>query len=270
MSQKTTHPQSKSIFAEANYLEPLSDPPGSKPIGREKEIRLIGEVASGKWKRNLVVCGPPGCGKTLCVKYALKHATGEGVKSVYVNAGKTRTPYYTLCEILREFGVDVPFSGWQMARLKQEFEWATRELQAVVAIDEAEVVLDSADESIAFWFTRQSNVNLILIMNSIGAVKMLPQKVRSTLSPFPIGFAHYSKELAKEILKQRLDKALVKDALEEKWVDAMAELASKRGDLRTAYQMVLTAAKIAEANGRDKIEREDFDLAAEAFDGFDR
>ncbi|MBI2183711.1 MAG: orc1/cdc6 family replication initiation protein [Thaumarchaeota archaeon] len=266
MSQKSTQHQPKKILADTKYLEPLSDPPSGKPIGREVELGFISEVASGKWKRNLIIFGPPGCGKTFCVKYTFKHSVDENVRCVYVNAGKTRTPYYTLSEILRDLGVNVPFSGWQMARLKQEFEWATRELHVVVAIDEAEVVLNSDDESIAYWFTRQPNVNLILIINDVSGIKMLPKRVKSTLAAFPIMFRNYSKDVAKSILKERFDKALAKDSFDEKWLDGFAGATSRLGDLRTSFQVTLTAAKMAEAKSQDKINDDDFEVAVKTFD----
>jgi len=55
--------------------------------------------------RNIFIFGKPGTGKTLCVRYALDQLKSYAAEMrldlgvVYVNAGRTRSPYYTMLEI---------------------------------------------------------------------------------------------------------------------------------------------------------------------------
>ena len=58
-----------------------------------------------------------------------------------MNAGRTRNPYYTLLEILKQLDVKVPEVGWQFFRLKQAFENTLREKAVLIAVDEVENII---------------------------------------------------------------------------------------------------------------------------------
>ncbi len=257
----TTEGSDSKIFKDSTYLQPLSPPPEGKPIGREGEISLLLDIVKGKWKRNPFVFGKPGTGKTLCVKYALEEARKNGVNCIYVNAGKTRTPYYTMVEIVRGLGVSVPYSGWQMARLKQEFEWATGPRQIVVAIDEVDILFEKEKEPIPYYMSRQPNVTLIMIANKYGNVAQLPHRVISTLQPVPLHFDAYSVEDAKAIIKNRIVAACHPNVVSEEVIERLASAANVTHDMRIAYNILLLAARIAENSGRSKIETTDVDAA---------
>lgn len=49
-------------------------------------------------------------------KYVVER--GLEVIIVYVNAGQTRSPCYTMVEVVRGIGASVPEGGWQMFRLR--------------------------------------------------------------------------------------------------------------------------------------------------------
>jgi len=75
--------------------------------------------------------------------------------AVYVNAGRTRTPYYTMLEIVKGLGFDVPEAGWQMFRLKSTFENTLKEKAIVVAIDEVDAIIYKEREPIIYYLNRQ-------------------------------------------------------------------------------------------------------------------
>lgn len=56
--------------------------------------------------------------------------------AAYLNAGRTRNPYFTLLEIAKSMGVDAPVSGWQVSHLKMEFEGRRESEPMIVAVDE--------------------------------------------------------------------------------------------------------------------------------------
>ena len=115
------NPEKSSILQDPKWLQPLSDPPGGKPLCRDADLKLIArhiaDVFSSGQARNLFIYGQPGMGKTVCVRHVLsevdKHAseTNNPIQTVYVNAGKTRTPYCTMAEIVKQLGVNVPSAG---------------------------------------------------------------------------------------------------------------------------------------------------------------
>lgn len=242
------------IFRDFTYLQPLSSPPSGKPIGRKSKLSLILDVVNGKWRRNLFVFGKPGTGKTLCVRYALEEARKGGINCVYVNAGKTRTPYYTMVEIARGLGISVPYSGWQMARLKQEFEWAVGSKDIVVALDEVDILLEREKEPIPYYMSRQPNVRLIMVANKYGNLAQLPLRVISTLQPVPVLFDAYSVEEAKAIIKDRILVALHPNVVGEEIIEKLASAANLTHDVRIAYNIIMIAGRMAEMKGKDKIE----------------
>ncbi len=119
-----------SVFADLRWLQPTSEPPGLFPVGREECVNslslLLAPALRGGAGRNVYIAGVPGTGKTLTVRYVLSQLKEYASKTrllmhvAYVNAGRTRSPYFTLLEILRSLGVDAPSSAasrWSLRRV---------------------------------------------------------------------------------------------------------------------------------------------------------
>jgi len=115
----------KGILEDSRWLQPLSDPPGGRPLCCDGHLNLMAThlrdlFATGQ-ARNLFIYGEPGTGKTVMVKYVLGEVAKRAsearlsVQTAYVNAGITRNPYYTMQEIVKQLGVSVPCAGWQMS-----------------------------------------------------------------------------------------------------------------------------------------------------------
>jgi len=256
------------VFRDVGWLQPLSPSPSGVPVGREVELRAIAaclaNVFEGGVGRNVFVYGKPGTGKTFCVRYVLERlrafveAKSLDVLVVYVNVGKTRGPYFTLLEVVRAVGVDAPSSGWQFSRLKEEFERVRADRSIIVAIDEFESLIFKQREPLVYYLNRQPKVTLILISNKFEDIAGLPSRAKSSLQPLTIKFGGYSVEVAKKILMERIEKAFQLGAVEEKHIDWLAEVASKVGDIRVCFNILLTAGLLAECEGKTKLEREHF------------
>jgi len=256
------------VFRDVGWLQPLSPSPCGVPVGREVELRAIAaclsDVFEGGVGRNVFVYGKPGSGKTFCVRYVLERlrafveAKGLDVLVVYVNVGKTRGPYFTLLEIVRAVGVDVPSSGWQFSRLKEEFERVRADKPIIVAIDEFESLIFKQREPLVYYLNRQPRVTLVLISNKFEDISGLPSRAKSSLQALPIKFGGYGVEVAKKILMERIERAFQSGAVEEKHIDWLAEIPSKVGDIRVCFNILLTAGLLAECEGKTKLEREHF------------
>lgn len=256
------------VFRDVGWLQPLSPSPSGVPVGREAELRAIASCLSGVFEggvgRNVFVYGKSGTGKTFCVRYVLDRvrafveAKGLSVLVVYVNAGKTRSPYFTLLEIVRAVGVDAPSSGWQFSRLKEEFERVRADKPIIIAIDEFESLIFKQREPLVYYLNRQPKVTLVLISNKFEDIAGLPERARSTLQALPVKFDGYSVEVAEKILMERIEKAFQPDAVEEKHIDWLAEVASKVGDIRVCFNILFTAGLLAECEEKTKLEREHF------------
>jgi len=254
------------VFLDVGWLQPLSPSPSGVPVGREDEVRVLAVCLADVFEkgvgRNVFVFGKSGTGKTLCVQYVLQklreHAVskGLGVLVVYVNVGKTRSPYFTLLEIARAIGVNAPSSGWQFIRLKEEFERVRNGRPIVIALDEVESLVLKEREPLIYYLNRQPNVTLILISNKFEDITMLPDRAKSTLQPLPVKFSAYTKEKAKQILVERVAKAFQPNVVPEWLLDGLGLLAEKKGDLRICFNILLTAGLLAENEGKQQIEEE--------------
>jgi len=87
----------------------LHPAPSGTPIARERLLRYLASALSEVFRsrsfRNIFIFGKPGTGKTLCVQYVLDQVKSYRDKMrldlgvVYMNARRTRSPYYTMLEI---------------------------------------------------------------------------------------------------------------------------------------------------------------------------
>jgi len=262
------------IFKDPSWLQPSAGPPSGTPVARENLLRylasVLSEVFRSKSCRNIFIFGKPGTGKTLCVQYALDQVKSYAAEMkldlgvVYVNAGRTRSPYYTMLEIVRALGVDVPDVGWQFSRLKQAFEKIITLKPIIIAVDEMEALIFKQREPLIYYLSRQPNTTLILISNKFSDVSALPPRAKSTLQPMVAEFNPYAPEEAEEILAERVEKAFQPNTIPRKILRKVAEAASKAGDIRLGFSILLTAGYLAERDGRGKIGLEDLETAAKA------
>jgi len=102
------------LLLDPSLLRPISDPPNMRVPIRRQSMRALRSLILENIRSQAASCififGKPGTGKTLCVRAALSELTRFlrrkeiAAHVVYVNAGQTRSPYYTMLEILREMG----------------------------------------------------------------------------------------------------------------------------------------------------------------------
>jgi len=262
-----------SILQEPKWLEPLSDPPGGKPLCRDTDLKLIARHLADLFRtgqaRNLFIYGGPGTGKTLCVKHVLSEVARHNfeingsILTAYVNAGKTRTPYYTMAEIVRHLGVNVPSAGWQMFRLKQAFENLLTSKSVLIAIDEVDSILFKEKEPLVYYLNRQPKTTLILISNSLDDVVKLPERALSTLQPALIHAEPYTAEEIGQIFKERVKRAFKPETISDVLLTMIAKTASEVGDVRFGFRVLLTAAMQAEKAQKQTIEAGDIASAVE-------
>jgi cell division control protein 6 len=260
-----------SIFEDAAWLDPLSDPPGGMPLCRDGDLKLMASYVSEVFKigraRNLFIWGPPGTGKTVCAQYLLKeiqkHAeeTKASVAVAYVNAGRTRTTYYTLLEIVRQLGLAVPDVGWQFFRLKRAFENMLKDRAVVLAVDEVESILFKEKEPLVYYLNRQPKTTLILISNKLSQVTQLPERCMSTLQPKTINLEPYVEAEVFKILKARAECAFKLGAISDELLETVAKATANMADIRLGLSMLLTAGQSAERAGRVEINRKDVEFA---------
>jgi len=270
VSKKTA----SNVFADPSWVQPTSDPPNLFPIGREiyvESLRSLLEPAlRGGAGRNVFVVGLPGTGKTLTIRFVLAQLkenakdTAQSIGVVFVNAGRTRSPYHTLVESLKSLGVDVPPAGWQLGRMKDEFERQRENRAIIIAIDEADSLVSKTREQLLYYLNRQEKVTLLLITNQWDDLSKLPARARSTLQLAPLIFESYTKEEAKRILMERCALAFKPGAVDDEVVEIAAAFAAGIRDIRAGFNLLSTAGLLAESEGRSKVDLVDLERAERA------
>ncbi len=195
-----------------------------------------------------------------------KHAREKGlpILTVYVNAGRTRTPYYTMLEIVKGVGLNAPNVGWQMFRLKQAFERLLMDKSVVIAIDEVDALLAKEREPLIYYLNRQPKTTLILISNKIEDATQFPERALSTLQPKIISLNPYTKEETREIMRDHVRHAFQPNVLPENLLDKVAKVTSEFGDIRLGFSILLSAGYSAERAGRTEITDEDIKSATKS------
>lgn len=262
------------VFADPSWVQPTSDPPTPFPIGREMYVEslrsLLEPALRGGAGRNVFVVGPPDTGKTLTVRFVLEQLkehvknAAQSIEVVFVNAGRTLNPYHTLVEILKSLGVDVPPAGWQLGRMKDEFERQRENRAIIIAIDEADSLVSKTREQLLYYLNRQGKVTLLLITNQWDDLSKLPARARSTLQLAPLIFEPYTKEEAKRILMERCAMAFKSGAADDEVVEIAAAFAAEMRDIRTGFNLLLTAGLLAESQGRNMLDLVDLERAERA------
>jgi Cdc6-like AAA superfamily ATPase len=180
-----------------------------------------------------------------------------------VNAGKTRTPYYTLAEIVKQLGINVPNAGWQMFRLKRILETLLVEKCLLLAIDEVDSILFKEKEPLVYYLSRQPKTTMILISNNVDDVVKLPERALSTLQPVIMYAAPYTREEVTQILRDRVEHAFRPNVVADKLLAIVAKTVCDIGDVRFGFRVLLSAALLAEKARRQTIEAGDVASAVE-------
>ena len=169
-----------------------------------------------------------------------------------------------MLEIVKGLGLKVPDVGWQMFRSKQAYERLLSERSVVIAIDEVDSIIFKEKEPLVYYLNRHPRTTLILLSNRIEDATQLPERALSTLQPRLLPLRPYTFEEAKKILKERVEHAFQPGVISNKLLNKVAKIASKTGDIRLGFSLLLSAGHAAEEAGKSKIDAEDVQSAVES------
>ena len=215
----------------------------------------------------MLIHGAPGIGKTAATKAVLRDLEEESdeIHVAYVNCWQHNTTYKILLEICQQL-------GYKFTQNKN-----TTELMKVVASicnkSAAVFVFDEVDkvEDFDFLYNLLEDIykkSVFLITNYKSWLMEFDERIKSRLMPELVEFKQYNEQEVKEILKQRMSYAFVKDVWED---DAFALVAEKAGvikDIRSGLFLMKNTAIEAENHAAKKITKAHVEATLARMDDF--
>lgn len=231
-----------------------------------KDIKYTLEpIIYNKKAQSILIYGPPGTGKTLVARYVLNHLVNytSKVKYIYINGISENSRHAVLHKIGLIFDVLLPRRGLAVdeiiVRIKEGLSKSL--FTPIIIIDEIDHINKNDCSSLLYDLSRISEDTkyfcLLLITNNKSFLIDLDNKTQSSLFLASIPFPRYSPKELKQILKERVDFGLIKEALSEDLLGYISGFAAKRGgDARIGIDLLYKSAKLSEQEGLLKISKQ--------------
>jgi len=218
---------------------------------------------------NMLCLGPPGTGKTSCVRRIFKEIAEsiENVVPVYVNCQLVNSNQGIFARIFEKvYGYPLPFYGIPFPKLYASVlkKLVEGEKVLVVALDDINLLFDDkiVNEAIYAILKAHEDVEgvktgLIAIGTDLKFTAKLDSRVGSIFHPDEIYFPSYGVYEIYEILKKRCEMGFYKGVVDDEILERVAELTFEAGDLRVGLYTLKMAGLEAEKRGSRKVEMED-------------
>ena len=234
---------------------------------QEKVTQSLIPILKKSRPSNLLVYGKPGTGKTLVVRKVLSkiqnrvEKTQFPIKLVYTNSKDETTLYGLLVSFGRQLGLDekdLPTTGLAISEVFKRLLKTINQgkLNIVFVIDEIDYLaylVSKTGKDILYQLTRangrltEGSLTLVGISNDLTFKERLDPRVISSLGEEEIVFTSYSVEQIRKILENRIQKAFIKNAVEEPALNLCAAMAGREhGDARRAIDLMRVAGELAE------------------------
>ena len=226
-----------------------------KPGGMSQKILIIGQVGTGKTATSKLF------GKSF-TEAAEKRNTK--ISYIHINCHKNRTLFTILRKIIKEIIKNFPERGlsaqelYNVIRIKLEEE----DRYLLLTLDEIDYFIRVGGEESLYDLIRMSDellnqpqrISFIFIARDQTFLPLLDKSTKSVLMHNIIRFKPYTTDQLKDILKERIKEAFYEETINDEAINTIAEIAAESGDARYALEILWRTAKIAEQEGKKKIE----------------
>lgn len=224
---------------------------------RDREISELASCLKPALSQNRPIhvwlYGKPGTGKTLVAKHVLQDMSKSGkLGGIYINCWEYASHYAVMDKLVRELrilGAEKLSTSFKLERFRD----FVGKRPFVIILDEIDQPSRSERDSILYHLANIGNVGLVIISNSRDIVLNMDDRITSRLNARHIEFSPYSSESLAAILKSRADSALAARAWDENILNVIVSLSE--GDARRAFQTLASAARWAESECSDAVER---------------
>jgi cell division control protein 6 len=229
---------------------------------------ILVSALRGDTPSNILIYGKTGTGKTAVARYVgielEKKSESLYIPCVvlYINCEVIDTQYRLLANLSKQFGEDVPMTGWPTDQVFLKFKEAVDSKKQVVIIilDEIDKLIKKGDD-VLYNLSRinielkQAKVSMLGISNDLKFTEFLDPRVKSSLGEEEIIFPPYDAEQISDILKYRANIAYKKNSLAEMVIPLCAAFAAQEhGDARRALDLLRVAGEIAEREKKSRVE----------------
>lgn len=208
------------------------------------------------YMNHLFIFGPPSTGKTHIIKRLTENFNNIAEeykinrKIIYFNFGGI-----TYGEALREIATALNAKKSSL----YDLQYTADKMEAALVFDEMDKMKKTIHEKnpadrLIHFFTRNTSLRLIVIVNDIMFPETLDITTRSTFSPNSIFFREYTASELFEILRSRCKLAFKEEVIDEEVISRFSAWIKSHGiELRIAFKILLEAGKLAEEKGMDHI-----------------
>ncbi|MHC1576868.1 MAG: ORC1-type DNA replication protein, partial [Methanosarcinaceae archaeon] len=190
---------------------------------------------------------------------------------LYMNCEVIDTQYRLLANLAKQFGQDVPMTGWPTDQVFLKFKEAidTKDQIIIVILDEIDKLIKKGDD-VLYNLSRintelsRAKVSMIGISNDLKFTEFLDPRIKSSLGEEEIIFPPYDAEQISDILKQRAEIAYKDEVLDEMVIPLCAAFAAQEhGDARRALDLLRVAGELAERESKTQVKEEHVRYAQE-------
>ena len=271
--------ENESLFKNKEVLRP-SYTPASLPH-RSVQINNLATILvsalRGDTPSNILIYGKTGTGKTAVARHVgiELERKSDSLKSpcvvLYMNCEVIDTQYRLLANLAKQFGQDVPMTGWPTDQVFLKFKEAidTKDQVIIVILDEIDKLIKKGDD-VLYNLSRintelsRAKVSMIGISNDLKFTEFLDPRIKSSLGEEEIIFPPYDAEQISDILKQRAEIAYKDEVLDEMVIPLCAAFAAQEhGDARRALDLLRVAGELAERESKTQVKEEHVRYAQE-------
>ncbi len=255
----------ESLFLDAMSLD-YDYLPKLLPHREEKQFYLascIKPLLQKRTGKNVFITGQPGIGKTAAVRFVLRDLENDtdDIIPFYINCWKKNTPHKVVLELCEKVGYSFVVNKTTEELIKKVAEICNKKHGVVFVFDEVDKLEDL--QILYILLEEIDRKCLFLITNEEGWLQSVDQRILSRLMPEVVEFEPYTYGETKDILKERVKYAFVKNVWNDEAIEVVVQKSAEYEDMRLGLFLLRESGTVAESKASREIQKEHVEKALE-------